>query len=302
MSKVIILGAKGRFGRAATHAFVAAGWEVTTFGRNWTGPTPNGTTRVTGDASDTEALTRACMGQDVIVNAINPPYEDWVATLPKLTKAVIAATRAAGATLMLPGNVYNYGANGPERWVENTPWHPTSRKGELRVTLENAYRDAGVRTIVLRAGDYLEQGKSNNWFDRVIAPKARQGKLIYPGPLDRVHAWGYLPDVGRAAVMLAEKRDEFSSFEQFGIEGFSLTGAELADGIAAATGKAQKVSGFPWFALRIMGLFNPAMRELLEMRYLWNVRHRIDDSKLMQVLPDFKPTPLAEALSDVMAA
>lgn len=302
MSKVIILGAKGRFGRAATTAFLDAGWGVTLFARGWDGVAPSAAARVTGNVTDQKLLQQACAGQDVIINAINPPYQDWVEALPPITASVIAAARASGATVMLPGNVYNYGADGPERWVETTPWHPTSRKGTLRVALEHAYRDAGVRTIVLRAGDYLEQEKSDSWFDRVITAKADRGKLTYPGPLDRVHAWGYLPDVARAAVGLAEKRDEFSSFEQFGIEGFSITGAQLVAGIAAATGKPQKVSGFPWFALPLMGLFNPALRELFEMRYLWNVRHRIDESKLAKTLPDFVPTPLDRALSEVMAA
>lgn len=37
MSKVVVLGAKGRFGRAAVVAFKAAGWSVREVARNWDG-------------------------------------------------------------------------------------------------------------------------------------------------------------------------------------------------------------------------------------------------------------------------
>ncbi|MEM7520969.1 MAG: NAD-dependent epimerase/dehydratase family protein [Pseudomonadota bacterium] len=302
MSKVIILGAKGRFGRAATQAFLKAGWEVSVFGRRWAGRAPERTTVFTGDATDPAALIAACKGHDLIVNAINPPYEDWSRELPKITAAVIAAARASEATVIIPGNVYNYGANAPQHLNEKTAWAPTSRKGALRVEMEQAYRAAMVRTLVIRGGDYLERAKSGNWFDAQIAAQAHAGKVVYPGALDRVHAWAYLPDMARAAVMLAEIRGRFSAFEEFCFEGYSLTGAELVDQIAEATGKAQRVRGLPWFLVKLLGLIQPTMREIVEMRYLWNIPHRLDGAKLAKALPDFAPTPLGEAMKDVLAA
>lgn len=301
MSKVIVLGAKGRFGRAAVTAFVDSGWEVTAFGRKWKGDAPKGVRRVTGDAKDAASLCAACTGQDVIVNAVNPPYENWARDLPVLTAATIEAAKHTGATVLIPGNVYNYGADAPEALSENTAWQPTSRKGHLRVTMEEAYRTAGVPTIVLRAGDYIEQEKSGNWFDDQITVKAQQGRTMYPGPLDKVHAWAYLPDVARAAVLLAEKREIFGTFEQFGFEGYSLTGAELVDHISKAVQKPQKTSGLPWFILPVLGLFQPVMREVYEMRYLWRVPHRVDGTKLRRMLPDFRPTPIEVAMRQVLA-
>lgn len=300
MSKVIILGAKGRFGRAALSAFADAGWDVTAFGRDWNEPGKNGIRRITGNVQDTAALKAACAGQDVIVNAINPPYENWVRDLPKITSSVITAAQESGAHVIIPGNVYNYGANADEVLSETTPWEPTSRKGRLRVTMEDAYRDAGVPTIVLRGGDFLETAKSGNWFDMIIAAKAHRGRTTYPGPLDRVHAWAYLPDMALAAVMLAERRDSFAPFEEFTFGGYALTGSELVEHIEGAVGKPQKISGLPWFVLRILGLFQPSMRELPEMRYLWNVPHRMEGKKLRQILPEFQPTPAPIAFKTIL--
>lgn len=301
MSKVIILGPKGKFGRAATAAFLQAGWQVTTFGRNFATPPAEGVRQVTGDVADLTSLRAACTGQDVIVNATNPAYEDWPQKLPPLTASIIAAAQHANATVIIPGNVYNYGAAAPEVLAEETLWKPTSRKGALRVVMENAYRDAGVKTIVLRCGDFIEHAKSGGWFDIMITSKSQAGQTCYPGPLDRVHAWAYLPDVARAAVMLAEKRAEFGPFEEFGFEGYSLTGAGLLEAISKATGKPQKVSGVPWFLLKLLGLVRPTIRELHEMRYLWNIPHRLEGAKLMRFLPDFRATPLDDAMRNVLA-
>jgi nucleoside-diphosphate-sugar epimerase len=167
--------------------------------------------------------------------------------------------------------------------------------------MEEAYRGAGVPTIVLRGGDYLEVAKSGNWFDAHIAPKAHEGVTLYPGPLDRAHAWAYLPDIARAAVMLAERRAELGVFEQFCYEGYTLTGAELVHQISAAVNKPQKIKGMPWFLLPLLGIFKPTIREVYEMRYLWRVLHRMDGTKLRAFLPDFTPTPVEVAFKDMLA-
>lgn len=304
--KVIILGAGGRYGRAAVEAFSKAGWQVTALARSWQGRTAGSNiTTVTGDAFDAATLIKACTGSDVIVNAINPPYDRWASDLPKLTASVISAAKATGATVMFPGNVYNYGANMPEVLSEATPHNPTVRKGVMRVALEQSYAtaaDEGVRTIVLRGGDFIEREKTGNWFDTYIAHKIANGRVVYPGPLDRVHAWAYLPDMARAMVGLAEKRADFAAFEQFGFPGYALTGRQLVALLEQVSGLNQKVRKFPWLMIRLLGLINPLMREVAEMAYLWRVPHRIDGAKLATALPDFSPTPVERALADAVAA
>ena len=302
MSTVIILGAKGRFGQAALTAFQEAGWKVRAFGRGFKNTPPAGVIQIEGDACDTAMLAQACAGCDVIVNALNPPYQNWVRDLPRLTRAVIAAARASGATVVIPGNVYNFGENAPEILTPTTPWRPTTRKGQLRVVMENAYKQAGVPTIVLRSGHFVLWGQTDNWFDGYMTTKSHAGKTMYPGPLDRMHSWAYLPDMGRAIVQLAEKRSEFQTFEDFGFEGYSMKGADFVDAVANATGRAQKVTRLPWPLIGLLGLFNAKMREVYEMRYLWHTPHRIDGAKLAAALPTFKPTPMADALKAALGS
>jgi len=206
---------------------------------------------------------------------------------------------------MIPGNVYNYGATMPAVLTEDTPHRPTTRKGRLRQVLEDAYAAAGsdgVQTIVLRAGDFIEKERTGNWFDAFVAAKVAQGKVTYPGPLDRLHAWAYLPDMARALVGLAERRADLPSFSTFGFEGFNVTGAQLVALMERVANRPLKVTSMPWSIMAVIGLVSPMIREVTEMRYLWQTHHSIDGSKLAGILPSFHSTPLETALADVLAA
>lgn len=301
---VLILGANGRFGRAATLAFAAEGWCVIAATRTGEGSLTEGVSRVACDVTDRAALVAASQGVDVIVHAVNPPYQDWAKLMPVHTANIIAAGLSSGATVMISGNVYTFGVNAKVSLNERDAPAPTTRKGVMRVTMERAFAGAqaqGLRTIILRGGDFIEQAKSGNWFDIQITEKAHKGMFIYPGDVNVVHAWAYLPDMARAMVGLAQKRDTLAPFSTFGFEGYSITGEELKSAVAVALGHPLRQKPVPWWAIHLAGLFSPVMFELREMRYLWDTAHRIDGGALQTILPDFRPTPLAKAMSEVFA-
>ncbi len=296
--KVLILGANGRFGRATHKAFSDAGWDVTALvrpGKSHTGKT------IEADASDPDALAAAAKGFDVIVNALNPPYHKWTEMLPVLTASVIAAARTSGATVLIPGNVYNFGTNPPSLLSTETPQAAAKGKGALRVEMERSFRDApSIRTIILRGGDFIEAEKTGNWFDGQITNKVDKGVITYPGPTDQIHAWAYLPDMARAAVELCEIRETLPRFADVPFAGFALTGDELITAIEAATDNTLKVKTIPWGIMSAVGLFSPVIREVIAMRYLWNKPHQLDGRALDTLLPDFKPTPLNVAMQQVL--
>lgn len=295
---VLILGANGRFGRATHKAFADAGWNVTALVRPGKAHRPN---TIEADASDAKALSKAAQGFDVIVNALNPPYHKWEKLLPILTASVIAAARSSGATVLIPGNVYNYSTNPPEVLSADTPQTATNGKGALRVEMERSFRDAtDIRTIVLRGGDFIEAEKTGNWFDSQITNKVDKGVITYPGATDQTHAWAYLPDMARAAVDLCEIRDTLPQFADIPFEGFSLTGDELINAVEAATDKSLKVKSVPWGIISAISIFSPLIREVVAMRYLWNEPHQLDGTALKALLPNFTPTPLNVAMREAL--
>lgn len=162
--------------------------------------------------------------------------------------------------------------------------------------MEAAYRASGVKTIVLRGGDFIDTAPGDNWFEGQMTAKVAKGKVMYPGPADLTHAWAFLPDMAQAAEMLAARRDVLPDFADIGFPGYALTGGALMDLVECAAGRPLKRGGLPWFALNIMGLFSPLMREVANMRYLWDRPHRIEAADFNRVLPEFQPTEPIDAV------
>ena len=308
---VLVLGANGRFGRVARQAFADAGWHVLAQAR---GPLRGaGDPRIRHLAFDADrpaAIAREARGAAVVVNALNPPYTRWEQEALALNEAALAVARELGATLMLPGNVYNYGAAMPPTVTEATPEAPTTRKGQIRCAMEARMRAGCERSLVVRAGDFFGGPAGGSWLDLVIAKDLRRGRLTYPGPLDRPHAWAYLPDLARCLVLVAQRRAELPAHAQVLHPGYTVTGEQLLAAITEAAralgvlGNATRVRvrTLPWAAVRVAGLVHPMMREIGRMRYLWQVPHAIDGQGLQRIVGHVASTPLPEAMRDALAA
>jgi nucleoside-diphosphate-sugar epimerase len=307
---VLVLGANGRLGAAAASAFADAGWRVLAQRRHAAAQADAriGTLALPVDATD--ALAAAAQGASVVVHAVNPLYTRWAAEALPLARAGMDLAQRLDAAFLLPGNVYGYGATMPAALGADTPERPDTRKGRIRVAMEAEMREramrspGGLRSAVLRAGDFFGGAGTGSWFDRVIAKSAAAGRLVYPGPLDVPHAWAYLPDLARAFVAVAE-RGVPPGFTHLPFEGHTLTGRELLAAIEAAApaaGIAPPAGGWrhgtlPWPLLRLGGLVVPMWRELAEMRYLWQRPHALDGAALQAFAGPLPQTPLTQALA-----
>ncbi len=307
---VLILGANGRFGTAATGAFADAGWQVLAQARRSPTALPRGARHVAAPLDDLEALRSQAAGAQVLVYAVNPPYTRWAQEALPLARAAMDAAQSLGATFMLPGNVYNFGESMPALLRENTAQAPSTRKGRIRCELEaelEARAGCGLKSVVVRAGDFFGGG-SGSWLDLVIVKSLRAGKLVYPGPTGVAHAWAYLPDLAQAFVALAS-RTGLPAFSRFHFAGHTLTGAELLLGLerAAASLGIAPAGGFrhgsvPWPLLRAGGLAVPMLREVAEMAYLWRVPHALDGTALREAVGELAATPIDAALRAALVA
>ena len=304
--RIVVLGGAGRLGRAAAQAFKSGGWHVASLVRGSSaGDAVPGTEIIEVDARDAESVVAAASGADVVLDALNVPYADWARLALPFADTAIAAARESCATLVFPGNLYSYGASMPARIDETTSMHPTSRKGAIRIAVETRLREAaegGLRTIVLRAGDYFGGEGRGSWFDRIVVREIAAGQLTYPGPLDVIHEWAYLPDLAQAMVQLVDQRERLAPFATLGFAGHAVTGRELAAAISRACRRNFKIDFMPWRLLKVMGLVVPAFRELTDIAYLWSTPHAIDGARLAQVIGDIPRTPLDQAIAASLAA
>jgi nucleoside-diphosphate-sugar epimerase len=159
--------------------------------------------------------------------------------------------------------------------------------------------ETGVRTLVVRAGDYFGPRARNNWFSQgLIAPGRPVATVRYPGRRGIGHQWAYLPDVAETMVRLVEQADALGPFETFHMGGhWDPDGGAMTAAIGRVVGRPNlPVRTFPWPVVTLASPFVTLFREMQEMRYLWREPVRLDNSRLVAVLGSEPHTPLDTAI------
>jgi nucleoside-diphosphate-sugar epimerase len=297
----LVIGATGGIGGAVAARLLAGGWRVRALHRDPEAARRNsgrgGLEWVKGDAMVEGDVVAAARGAQLIVHGANPPgYRNWAGLAVPMLANSVAAAKATGARILFPGNVYNFG---PDAWpvtAENAPQTPLTRKGRIRARMETALAQSGAKVLIVRAGDFFGPTPGGNWLAQGLVKAGRPiAAVTYPGPLDRPHAWAWLPDLAESMVRLAE-RDDLAQVEVFHHRGHVLTGAELIAALQAVAGRGLAVQKFPWFALAALAPFNEMFREMLEMRYLWDEALALDNRRLIAKLGAEPHTPIEAAL------
>ncbi len=220
-------------------------------------------------------------------------------------RAVAAEQRAC---VMLPGTVYNFDPHNSPYIKEQAAQQPKTRKGKIRVTMEQRlqqFADAGGKAIVVRAGDYFGPGAGNSWFAQgLIKPGKPVRKIYNPARPGIGHQWGYLPDVAATMVQVLEQRQRLDNFTNLHMAGhWDADGRQMVTMIQQFTqqqGSAAPIVSFPWWLISLMAPFNLTLREMLEMRYLWQQPLRLDNTRLIEMLGAEPHTPLEQAVNDTL--
>lgn len=304
---VLMLGATGSLGKAITRNLSARGWSLRALHRHPESAAAqladvDGIDWQAGDVMNARQTLSAARGCDLIVHAVNPPgYRHWREQALPMLENVIAAARASGATLVFPGNVYNFAPDIGHGVTEQSPQQPATRKGAVRVEMEQRLRaaaDSGVRVIVLRAGDFFGPGAGLAWFSVIVRPGQQPRRILYPGGLQVDHAWAYLPDLADTFARLMHTQADLPAYADFHFAGHTFNGQALVDALREISGQARLTArAFPWWALRLASPFHATSRELLEMRYLWQQPVTLDNTRLVGCLGTEPHTPLHEALA-----
>lgn len=304
----LVLGATGGVGSETALALLSAGWAVRAVTRNPERarrdfPHLHGVEWLPGDSMNRESVVAAASGASAVVHAVNPPgYKNWKGLALPMLESSIAAARASGARLVLPGTVYNFGPDVPALVDESAPQRPVTRKGKIRVVMEQRLREAseqGVPVLIVRAGDFFGPRAGNSWFSQgLVKPGKALRSVTYPGDHDAAHAWAYLPDLATTIARLLERSADLAPFDvfHFGGHGFQR-GVEMAEATRrAAELPRAPIRRFPWFAIFLLAPFIVTFREMLEMRYLWRRSLLLDNGKLVRFLGEEPHTPLDAAL------
>jgi nucleoside-diphosphate-sugar epimerase len=309
----LVIGATGSFGAHAAQALLKHGWTVRAMSRDpeaaaqAAGPR-NPIEWVRGDAMVPADVVAAAEGVQLVVHAANPPrYHNWKGTILPMAEAAIAGALAAGARLMIPGNVYNYAPNmGPEI-REDAPQVPATRKGAIRAAVERrlhkASAESGLKVLILRAGDFFGPAAPNSGLSWLVTRRGDRMTGVYrPGPADVGHAFAYLPDLAETMARLMDAVDRMEAYAEFHFRGHWTPIGELGAAIRRVSGNERlPIKAFPWPVVWLASPVVEMFRELWEMRYLWRRPIGLSNAKLVAFLGAEPHTPLDAALRASLA-
>ncbi|GKV54920.1 NAD-dependent dehydratase [Sporosarcina sp. NCCP-2222] len=303
MKKAIVLGASGGMGYSLVNELTGRGIAVVAFARNEAklkslfASNPLVTIHP-GDVLDREAVYKAAAGVDTVFHSVSISYEQWNEKLPRIMKNVMNAS--TGRKLVVVDNVYAYGRQEGKRVSEETKKNPHTKKGKLRLALEQELKESEIPCIIAHFPDFYGPGAESTILHHTLKSVLLNKKAGYVGRLDIPREFIFTPDGAKALVELAMNESAYG--QNWNIPGERLvTGNELVDMIRSLTGYDKKVSSVTKPMIRLAGLFNPFMREFLELSYLYENPFQLDGSKYEREIGALPRTPYEEGLRQTLA-
>jgi nucleoside-diphosphate-sugar epimerase len=200
-------------------------------------------------------------------------------------------------------NLYMYGPTDGRPITEDLPYAPNTRKGRVRAMMSEelmeAHTSGRVRVAIGRASDFfgprvLVSAAGEQVFGRAVEGKSAR----VAGDPDQPHTYTYVPDIGTGLVILGEREEALGQVWHLPSPETATT-REFVEMIFEEVGKPARVQAAPKILLRAIGLFNPAIRETIEMLYEFEEPFVVDDSRFKQEFGDHA-TPLREAIGETV--
>ena len=274
-------------------------WRVRMVNRNGRARVPDGVEVIGGDGTDEAFAREASKGASVVYFALNPPYSKWPELFPKLQAGVLEGAASAGAKLIAMENLYMYGPTGGRTLTEDLPHAANTRKGRVRAMMSQelmeAHRSGKVRVAIGRASDFFGPRVLTSAAGEQVFGRAVQGKSAQvAGDPEQPHTYSYAPDIGRGLVILGEHEEALGQAWHLPSPE-TVTTRQFVEMIFEEAGEPARIQAAPKILLRAMGLFNPGMREIIEMLYEFEEPFVVDDSRFEREFGE-QATPLREAI------
>ena len=299
----VIFGA-GPIGLATADALLERGEPVRVVSRSGSTKLPAGVESIRGDAADPAFAESAVDGASAVYQALGPPYHQWAELFPPLQKSVVAAAQSVNARYVSFENLYMYGDPKGQVINEESPIQTHTRKGKLRQEMASELKTLSVngdlQLATARASSYFgpRAGWQSPLGERVIG-RAIQGKSAQViGDPDARHSFTYTKDAGRVLATLGS--EDRSLGEIWHIPNApALTVREMVKLIGNKLEREIKVSPAPAVVLKVMGLWNPTIRELHEMLYTVESDYIAESSKFTDAF-GLQATPTNQAIAETV--
>jgi nucleoside-diphosphate-sugar epimerase len=306
MQPYTIIGSGGAIGTPLAHELINSGQAVRLLSRS--GKTMPGAESIKVDVFNQQELTEAVRGSKVAYLLVGLDYNAklWAEKWPLVMENTIRACAATGVPLVFFDNVYMYGPV-EGKMTEETPFKPSSKKGQTRAKIANMLLDAmkkgEITASIARCADfYGPYADEKSMFYQTVFKNYTEGKKPqWLGDASMPHSMTYTIDCAKALVILANDPTSFNQTWHLPTHNPPRVPTDLVKMAAQEMGLPYKgVQAAPKFLVRLIGLFVPIMREMVEMVYQYERSYWFDSSKFENKY-NYKPTSYETGLRDTVA-
>jgi nucleoside-diphosphate-sugar epimerase len=280
-----ILGAGGAIGSLLESELRAAGHSVRRVSRTASQETRPGVETLSADLTNPEDAIRSVAGAKVafLVAGLKYDVKVWKELWPRIMRNTIEAAKRAGARLIFFDNVYMYGeVDGP--MTEETPFRPTSRKGEIRAQIATMLLDeiraGNITALIARAPDFYGSKVRTGVPNLLVFDKLAKGAAAMCLVNDSVkHSYAFTPDAARSLAQLATSEAAWNQTWHVPTAPDPPTGKEFIERAAEALHARAKYRVLSRPLVKIGGWFNSDTANLYEMLYQYESDYIFDSTK-----------------------
>ncbi|MGW8316578.1 MAG: NAD-dependent epimerase/dehydratase family protein [Bacteroidales bacterium] len=303
-----ILGAGGAIGTELAKALTKYTNEIRLVSRHPKKINP-GDELLEADLLQPGEVEKAVKGSEVVYVTVGFPYslKFWREHWPSFMESVTSACAGEGAKMVFFDNIYMYDPGHLDGITEETPVRPSSEKGKIRAEIDGRIMQqvatGKLKALIARSADFYGPGIKNTSVltEMVISPLSEGKTATWMGSMKFKHSYTYTPDAGKATALLGNTEDAYNQVWHVPTAPDPMTGKEWVNAFASELGVKPKSRTASKSMLRLLGIFVPVMKEMVEMLYQYD-RDYVFNSNKFEKSFDLVPTSYQTGIKEIVRA
>lgn len=254
-----------------------------------------------------DEVSKAVKGSEVVYLTVGLPYKlkVWQTTWPVIMDNLIRACKEQKAKLVFFDNIYMYDGSNLNPITEDHPINPPSKKGKARAQIAqmlwDAVNEGDIEALIARSADFYGPSINNvSMLTELIIKPYSQGKSAqWFGSANYKHSFTYTPDAAKATALLGNTPEAYGEVWHLPTAANPLTIKEFIDLFAEKFNVKPKYRVANKFMVRVLGLFIPIMKELVEMLYQYDQDYVFNSDKFEKKF-DLTPTSYLDGVDEIM--
>lgn len=305
MKKALVLGASGGIGYALVQELISREVDVVAFARGEEKlkalfEQESNVTIYVGDALVEEEVSQAAKGVDVIFHAVSFPYPVWNVTHMSCIEIIIRVAKTEQTKIALVDNIYAYGAQHQTEVTEDVAKEPHTKKGKIRLAMENALKASDVPSLIVHMPDLYGPHAENTLLYETFKNVIQHKSANFIGNTRVAREYIYTFDGAKAMVELAFRDNTYN--QNWNIPAIHpITGEEIVQILREETGYKKSIRVVSKTMIRFIGIFQPFMKEMVEMMYLTETPVILSGKKYESEIGPVPKTPYREGIKETIA-